>query len=88
MLLNKRDDDNHINHSYVSFNGLCTLLGPSRKKFLGTICNEPVASERVISTAASVMACIQQNTDIIRVHDVSEMKKTCLTGDAIYKGIY
>ena len=88
MLLNKRDSDNHINHSYVSFNGLCTLLGPSRKKFLGTICNEPVASERVISTAASVMACIQQNTDIIRVHDVSEMKKTCLTGDAIYKGIY
>lgn len=88
MLLNKRDDDNHINHSYVSFNGLSTLLGPSRKKFLGTICNEPVASERVISTAASIMACIQQNTDIIRVHDVSEMKKTCLTGDAIYKGIY
>lgn len=88
MLLNTRDQNGVVNHSYVSFSGLCTLLGPSRKKFLGTICKEPIASERVMSTAASVMACIQQKADIIRVHDVSEIKKTCLTGDAIYKGIY
>lgn len=88
MMVNESDKGNNVKHFYVSFNGLPTLLGPSRKKFLGTICNEPIASERVTSTASSVMACIQQNTDIIRVHDVKEMKKTVLTGDAIYKGLY
>ncbi|CAK7898905.1 folic acid synthesis protein Fol1p [[Candida] anglica] len=88
VLVNERDENNHVKHSYVSFNGISSLLGPSRKKFLGTICNEPVASDRLVSTAASIMACIEQNTDIVRVHDVAEMKKVCLTGDAIYKGKY
>ncbi|CAF1326229.1 unnamed protein product [Adineta ricciae] len=75
-------------HSYLTFNGLATLLGPSRKKFLGTLCNEPVARERVISTGATIMACIQQNTDIVRVHDVKEINKVVKVGDALYKNIY
>ncbi|CAF1305670.1 unnamed protein product [Adineta ricciae] len=75
-------------HSYLTFNGLATLLGPSRKKFLGTLCNEPIARERVISTGATIMACIQQNTDIVRVHDVKEMNKVVKVGDALYKDIY
>lgn len=79
---------NETSSHYVSFNGLPTLLGPSRKKFLGTICNETEASHRLISTAASIMACVEQHTNIVRVHDVKEMKKVCLTGDAIYHNIY
>ncbi|CAF1165741.1 unnamed protein product [Adineta ricciae] len=75
-------------HSYLTFNGLATLLGPSRKKFLGTLCNEPIARERVISTGATIMACIQQNTDIVRVHDVKEVNKVVKLGDALYKDIY
>lgn len=89
VLINERGETpDVVKHSYISFNGLSTLLGPSRKKFLGTICNEESASDRVISTGASIMACIEQNTDIVRVHDVKEMKKVCLTGDAIYRDIY
>lgn len=87
--VNESNLEQHETNSYfVSFNGLPTLLGPSRKKFLGTICNETVASDRLISTAASVMACVEQHTNIVRVHDVKEMKKVCLTGDAIYHNIY
>ncbi|CAF4296696.1 unnamed protein product [Adineta steineri] len=87
MTVNERGEED-VEHFYLSFNGLASLLGPSRKKFLGTICNEPVARDRVISTGAAIMACIQQNTDIVRVHDVKEMKKVVQMGDAIYKNIY
>lgn len=82
------NDHNTIKHSYLSFNGLPSLLGPSRKKFLGTITNEPDAKNRVISTAASVIACIEQKTDIVRVHDVKDIKQAVATGDAIYRDLY
>jgi dihydroneopterin aldolase/2-amino-4-hydroxy-6-hydroxymethyldihydropteridine diphosphokinase/dihydropteroate synthase len=91
VLVNKQpetDFKERIRHSYLSFNGLSTLLGPSRKGFLGKITNEPVASKRIVSTAASVVACIEQKTDIVRVHDVKENRLAILTGDAIHRGIY
>ncbi|KAK6458792.1 Dihydropteroate synthase-like protein [Scheffersomyces xylosifermentans] len=81
-------DNLSVKHSYLSFNGLATLLGPSRKKFLGTIIDQPEPAKRVISTAASVIACIEQHTDIVRVHDVKEIKEAVLTGDAIYRNRY
>ncbi|ODQ80396.1 hypothetical protein BABINDRAFT_161342 [Babjeviella inositovora NRRL Y-12698] len=70
---------------YVSFNASPMLLGPSRKRFIGEITGEPVAQARVIGTAASVMACVAGKTDIVRVHDVKEMKQVCLMGDALYR---
>lgn len=85
---NHRNASNGIKHMYVSFNGLATLLGTSRKKFLGSIVNQPEASKRMVATAASVIACIQQKTDIVRVHDVKDIKEAVLTGDAIYRDLY
>lgn len=87
VLVNARRDGALV-HSYVSLQGLPTLMGPSRKKFLGTLCGEPVASERVVSTGAAVMACIAQRADMVRVHDVKEIKKVCAVGDAIYRDVY
>lgn len=87
VLVNARRDGALV-HSYVSLQGLPTLMGPSRKKFLGTLCGEPVASTRVFSTGAAVMACIEQRADMVRVHDVKEIKKVCAVGDAIYRDIY
>ncbi|CCE85874.1 Piso0_005510 [Millerozyma farinosa CBS 7064] len=78
-------DPSNVNHHYISFYGSPILLGTSRKKFLGTICDQANPSERVISTAASVVACIEQKTDIVRVHDVGEIKDAVLIADAIYK---
>lgn len=72
---------------YTSLNGLPILLGPSRKKFIGTITNEPIPKDRVIGTAATITACIGNGSDIIRVHDVKEMTSAAKIADAIYKDI-
>ncbi|CAF1481583.1 unnamed protein product [Adineta ricciae] len=87
MMVNEHCDDD-VEHFYLSFNGLASLLAPSRKNFLGRICDEPVPRDRVMSTGAAIMACVQQNADIVRVHDVKEMKKVVKVIDAIYKYIY
>ncbi|KAK6205476.1 Dihydropteroate synthase-like protein [Scheffersomyces amazonensis] len=82
-----KDENMIIKHSYLSFNGLPMLIGTSRKRFLGSITNQPDASKRIISTSASIIACIEQNTDIVRVHDVKQIKEACMIGDAIYRDI-
>lgn len=87
-LLANQGSPDRVSHAYVSFSSFPTLLGPSRKRFLGTICGESVDSERLLSTAASVTACIQQKADIVRVHDVQRMKTVVVTADALYRGIY
>lgn len=85
--VNERVDDT-VRHKYLSFNGMPVLVGTSRKKFLGTLTgkeNDPL--DRVLATAATVTASIEQNTNIVRVHDVKEMKDVVLTSDAIYRSI-
>lgn len=73
---------------YLSFHGLGMLIGTSRKKFLGTLTGQSVPDQRVIATVASVVASIEQSVDMVRVHDVSEVKQAVQTGDAIYRGIF
>lgn len=62
-----------------------TLVGLSRKKFLGTITGKMIAKERVFATAAGVSCCIQNGTDIVRIHDVVEMIDVVKVADAIYR---
>lgn len=73
---------------YTSFHGLGLVLGASRKKFLGTISHTMDPAQRVLPTAATVVAGIEQNVDIVRVHDVAEMHQAVLVGDAIYKNLH
>ncbi|GMM27883.1 trifunctional dihydropteroate synthetase/dihydrohydroxymethylpterin pyrophosphokinase/dihydroneopterin aldolase [Martiniozyma asiatica (nom. inval.)] len=79
---------NEQTENYVSFDYIPVLLGPSRKKFIGTITGKETASDRVNGTSASITAGIGFGSDIVRVHDFKEMKDVCLMGDAIYKGIH
>ncbi|MFA4829180.1 MAG: dihydropteroate synthase [Thermodesulfovibrionales bacterium] len=62
------------------------LIGPSRKAFLGKILNDAPASERLEGTAAAVAISILNGADIVRVHDVKEMKKVALVADAVKRG--
>ena len=62
------------------------LIGPSRKAFLGKILNDAPASERLEGTAAAVVISILNGANIIRVHDVKEMKKVALVADAVKRG--
>lgn len=61
------------------------LVGTSRKKFIGTVTEQDIASDRLMGTAATVTAAIQQGADIVRVHDVKDIKQTILMSDAIYR---
>lgn len=65
--------------------GLPVLLGPSRKSTLGLVLDAPV-EERLEGTAAAVAIAIAKGVDIVRVHDVAEMRKVAAVADAITRG--
>ncbi|MDP2276671.1 MAG: dihydropteroate synthase, partial [Nitrospirota bacterium] len=59
------------------------LVGPSRKAFIGKVLDDAPASERLEGTAAVVAISILNGANIIRVHDVREMKRVALVADAV-----
>jgi dihydropteroate synthase len=65
--------------------GFPLLVGTSRKSFIGHILNQPNAQERVWGTAATCCAAIAQGADVLRVHDVREMRDVCAVADAIWR---
>jgi dihydropteroate synthase len=67
--------------SFTSF-GYPLLVGPSRKAFLGAILHLPT-NERIEGTAAVVTSAILNGANIIRVHDVKEMKRVAMVTDAL-----
>jgi dihydropteroate synthase len=64
--------------------GFPLLIGVSRKSTIGRILNLP-ADERLEGTAAAVAVAIAKGADIIRVHDVKEMKRVADMTDAIVR---
>lgn len=62
------------------------MVGVSRKSFIGRILDLPV-NERLEGTAAAVAACALGGADIVRVHDVREMKRVLKVCDAIRAGM-
>jgi len=62
--------------------GLAVLLGTSRKSTIGTVLDLPV-DERVFGGAATCALGIAGGADILRVHDVREMKQVAVMTDAI-----
>ncbi len=65
--------------------GYPLLIGPSRKRFIGDILNQPDPQQRVWGTAAACCAAIAHHADILRVHDVAEMADVCRVADAIWR---
>ncbi|WP_223069005.1 dihydropteroate synthase [Paenibacillus caui] len=65
--------------------GYPLLLGTSRKRFIRTALDVPV-EETVFGTAATVALGIAQGCQIVRVHDVKEIKRTALMCDAMLYG--
>lgn len=62
--------------------GFPVLIGPSRKRFIGAVLDEPV-ERRLIGTVAAccVGACLGAN--VVRVHDVAEIASAMKMKDAI-----
>lgn len=61
------------------------LVGVSRKSFIGHILDRPEAKQRVWGTAAACTGAIANSADILRVHDVREMRDVCQVADAIFR---
>ncbi len=76
-----------ILQSLSSFRSLdCpVLVGPSRKSFIGHILQQPDPQARVWGTAAACCAAIVGKADILRVHDVKEMRDVCRVADRIFR---
>lgn len=62
--------------------GCRLLVGPSRKSFIGSVLDQPVEG-RLEGTTAVVAVAIVKGADIIRVHDVKEMRQIAGMVDAI-----
>ena len=79
-----------FNHNLTIINNLkdlCNLghpimVGTSRKAFIGDILDVPPI-ERVEGTIASVVASVINGANIVRVHDVKEIKKAIMVTEKI-----
>ncbi|MEH2241650.1 dihydropteroate synthase [Nostoc sp.] len=63
------------------------LVGASRKSFIGRILNQPDPKARVWGTAAACCAAIFNGADILRVHDVQEMRDVSLVADTLLRKV-
>ena len=65
--------------------GCPILVGVSRKSFIGKILNQPDPKARIWGTAAACCGAIAGSVDILRVHDLPEMRDVCRVADAIFR---
>ena len=65
--------------------GRAMLVGASRKSFIGKVCNQPLAAQRVAGTVAAHVLAVAGGADIIRVHDVPEGVQSAQVADAILR---
>ncbi|KAH8804939.1 folic acid synthesis protein-like protein [Xylogone sp. PMI_703] len=71
--------------SWPGLEGLPWLVGSSRKGFIGRITGVEEPAKRTYGTAATVAAAVQGGADIVRVHDVEEMRQVVKVSDAIWR---
>jgi dihydropteroate synthase len=73
----------HLRHNVAVMAGLSLyhglgvpiLLGASRKKMIGQLCDVEAAKDRVPGSLASAIAGVAAGVQIVRVHDVAETKQ-------------
>ena len=65
--------------------GCPMLVGVSRKSFIGHILGKKDPQKRVWGTAAACCHAIASKTDILRVHDVPEIKDIIKVSDALWR---
>jgi dihydropteroate synthase len=66
--------------------GRPVLVGPSRKRFIGTLLGDAPPEDRVEGTAGAVAWLATRGVHLVRVHDVREMLRVVRIVDAISRG--
>ena len=64
--------------------GFPVLIGPSRKRFIGTVLAEPRPRARLWGTAAVVCRAIAAGVRVVRVHDVGPIVQTARMAEALW----
>lgn len=67
---------------YLASFGLPVMVGPSRKRFLGTVTGRDVA-ERDTATAAVCVAALFRGADLFRVHNVLQVKEALAVAEKV-----
>lgn len=82
----KRKEDNLLlmaNLDRFAALGYATLLGASRKRFMGTVCQETRPQDLVAATVATTALGVMAGINIFRVHDVRENRQAADVAFAI-----
>ncbi|MCH8161785.1 MAG: dihydropteroate synthase [Chloroflexi bacterium] len=66
--------------------GLPLLIATSRKSTIGKVLDDAPPEERLHGTSASMALAIANGADMIRVHDMAEMRDVARVADAIVRG--
>ena len=72
---NQQNIDLLRNLELFTQDGFPTLVGPSRKRFIGNVLNEADPEQRLWGTASVVCRCVQASISMVRVHDVKQIKQ-------------
>ena len=67
----------------LAADGVPLLVGPSRKRFIGAVLEEPRPRARLWGTAAVCSQAIAQGARILRVHDVGPIVQIARMADAL-----
>ena len=59
---------------FVSMN-YPVLIGASRKRFIGSVINEPDPTKRIFGTSAVASRCVIAGVDFLRVHDIKAISQ-------------
>ncbi|BDA39959.1 dihydropteroate synthase [Candidatus Atelocyanobacterium thalassae] len=73
----------HLSSFHILENPI--LLGVSRKSFIGEILEENNPKKRIFGTAAACCSAIANGVDILRVHDVAQIKNLAKMADVIWR---
>ena len=65
--------------------GIPLLVGPSRKRFIGAVLDEPRPKARLWGTAAVVAQCVSVGVDVVRVHDGGPIVQVVRMADALWR---
>lgn len=63
--------------------GIPLLLGPSRKRFIGAVLNQPRPKARIWGTAAVCARAQAAGVHVLRVHDVGPIHQVVSMGEAV-----
>ena len=68
----------------LTADGVPLLMGPSRKRFIGHVLNEPQPRARIWGTAAVACRCAHAGVAIVRIHDVKPMAQTLKMAEQLW----